>query len=463
MIPRTLFTSAALLATVCGCSGSTSNAHGGQGETPAVVQSNIARVSASAVTESDLSAAVAANNAFAVGLYAHALEREPAKNLLTSPLSATLALTMTYAGAQGTTKSEMASALHFPAGAGNSIFAGQNALSQALNGRAAAALRNATLEASRSGQAAPVSSDFQLQVVSSVWGEQTYTWEPPFLDTLAANYGTGVFLQDFRHAFEPARVAINQWVSATTDDKINDLLPESALDADTRMVLVNAIHMKLPWATAFEQAATASADFERLDGSAVSASFMHRTAPLAYADDGQAQIVSLPLSNSELALVVSLPHPGVALAVYEAALAAGSAALMAPSDSSLVDLALPRATFTSASVSLADALEALGMKQAFDADNADFSGLCKNTPDHSRLYISDVLQKTRIAMQETGLEAAAATAVLVSRGVSAPVGDPVVPISVLVDRPYLVAVVDVPTGAVLMLGHIQDPTDSGAP
>ncbi len=464
MTLRTLLTAAACLTTIIGCSSSTSPAKGGQEDAPAVARSSIARVSASAVPANDLRVAVAANNAFAVDLYAQALERERTNNLLTSPISATFALTMTYAGAQGSTKSEMASALHLDPNAGNSVFAGQNALSQALNGRGAAALQSATLEASRSGQSKPVAGDYQLQVVSSVWGERTYTWETPFLDTLAENYGTGVFQEDFVHAFEPARAAINQWVSANTGDKINDLLPAMALDQYTRMVLVNALHLKLPWATAFEKSATAAGDFKRAGASATSVSFMHRAAELPYTDDGKAQIVSLPLSSSELYLVIALPHADVPLADYEAGLKAsgeGSAALAVPSDSSLVELALPKVTFTSASVSLAGALRALGVHQAFAPDTADFSGLCKSPPDGYRLYIADVLQKTMLAMDETGVEAAAATAVIIAGDLAA-IANPM-PIAMTVDRPYLLALVDAPTGAVLMLGHVQDPTDSGAP
>ncbi len=460
---RTLCTSAALLTTALGCSGSASHSQDNEGEAPAVAQSNIARTAASAVPAGDLSAAVAANNAFALDLYAQALKREPTKNLLTSPISASLALTMTYAGARGTTKSEMASALHLDPNAGGSVFAGQNALSQALNGRADAAFLSAKLEASRSGQAEPVISDYQLQVVNSVWGEQTYTWEASFLDTLAANYGAGVFQEDFVHAFEPARVAINQWVSANTNDKINGLLPAMALDDETRLVLVNALHLKLPWAAAFEKSATAAGRFNRSDGSTVSARFMHRTAQLAYADDGKAQVVSLPLFNADLSLIIAVPHADIPLAEYETTLGAGAPALAAPSGTSLVDLALPKVTFTSDSVSLADALKAMGVKQAFEKDTADFSGLCKSPPDGRRLYVADVLQKTMLAMEETGVEAAAATAVIVAGVISAPIGDPIVPIPVTVDRPYLVAIIDAPTGAVLMLGHIQDPTDAGVP
>jgi serpin B len=291
--------------------------------------------------------------------------------------------------------------------------------------------------------------------VNSVWGEKTYTWNAPFLKILAQDYGTGVYLEDFVNGFDPARVLINDWVSNETGDKIQNLLPEGSLDTSTRMVLVNAIHLKLPWATAFDKSATAPASFTTGANATVSAPFMNETGTLAYVDDGKAQIVGLPLSNNQVAVVLALPHGD--LATYEAGLDAHSAGIAMPTASALVQLSVPKVTFTSPTFSLATALKAMGMPQAFDPTTADFKGLCTNPPDGDNLYISDVLQKAMIAMQETGVEAAAATAVLVA-GAGAVEEPPPVPIVMNVNRPYVLSIVDVPTGAVLFLGHIVDPT-----
>jgi len=351
----------------------------------------------------------------------------------------------------------MATALHYGAAAG-SIFDGQNGLSQALASRAATALTAAQQQASNSGQPAPSDSDFALQVVNSVWGEQTYPWAQPFLTTLAKSYGTGVFVEDFVHQWDPARLSINSWVSDATADKINDLLPPGSLDDSTRMVLVNAVHLKLPWATPFDAHATAPATFTRADGSTVSASFMNETGELPYVDDGQAQIVALPLIGGQVSVVIALPHGD--LATYEAGLTAASPnALGQPASSVSVSLALPKAAFTSPTFSLAKPLQAMGMVQAFDPQAANFTGMCSPTPDGDNLYVGDVLQKAMVAMQETGVEAAAATAVLVA---GSSVAGPT-PIPMVVNRPYVLAIVDVPTGAILFLGHIEDPTDAGSP
>lgn len=416
--------------------------------------SHVPRQPASEVPSDVVAAVVAANNAFAVDLYAH-LRQDPAldatKNVLTSPLSASLALTMTYAGARAETATQMATALHLGS-APQSIFAGQNALSQALAGRQAAAL--ATLVKNQGAVSAETASDYQLQVVNSVWGEKTCVWEAPFLDILAKNYGAGVQTVDFVNQSEGARVLINGWVSDQTANKINDLLPQGSITRDSRMVLVNAIHLKFPWMTAFSPQDTTKAAFTKADGSTLMTDTMHLQTSLSYVDDGKAQIVALPLVGQELSVVIALPHGD--LATYEAGLT--SASLAPPSAWQQISLSLPKFAFTSPTFSLARSLSAMGMPEAFDEKRADFTGV--GCPSSVRpLFISDVLQKTMVAVQETGVEAAAATAVSMAQTSTIPP----TPIPMDVDRPFVMAIVDVPTGATLFLGHITDPADSGSP
>jgi serpin B len=449
-----------LLVAVAACETSLSTSDDGSAPV-AQAKSSVPRAPASQVPSGALADAVEASNAFAVDLYANLRTGQGTENLLTSPLSASLALTMAYAGAQGGTATQMASTLHSESTA-QTLFEGQNVLTQALAGRAAAALAGDAQQATESGGTAPSPSNYQLQVVNSVWGEQTYHWAAPFLDVLAKDYGTGVYLVDFINQFDEARQAINGWVSTQTDDKINDLLPEGSLDPMTRMVLVNAIHLKLQWETAFSASATAPATFTKTGGASLSVPFMNQESTFAYMDDGSAQIVSLPLSGGQVSVVIALPHGD--LATYEAHLNADSAALSQPSSYALVSLALPKFTFTSPTFSLKTSLTTMGMPQAFDPDAADFKGLCASTPDGDNLYISDVLQKAMIAVQENGVEAAAATAVIIEGSSGAAGGaPPPTPVPMVVNRPFVMAIVDVPTRAILFLGHIADPSDAGMP
>jgi serpin B len=453
---------AAFLVLPAGCSSASNSPQRDGGPTEAVARVDVARDPLSGIAPGDVAAAVAANNAFAVDLYTRdlyaRLEADAGtENALVSPISASLALTMAYAGAVGQTATAMATALHFGPDAGSSIFDGQNALDQTLTGRGAAALASVIQNNAQAGAqigvdaAAPSPSDYELQIVNSVWGEKTYTWSTPFLTIMAKSYGAGVYLENFINQPDEARQAINAWVSSQTADKINELLPEGSIDMATRMVLVNAIHLKLPWANPFDPSSTQAGSFTRADGTVVSPSFMNKTLTTPYADDGYAQIVGLPLSGGDLSVVIALPHEGTTLQAYESALSTGSAALAQPGSTSDITLSIPKVTFTSPTFSLRPALEAMGMQVAF-TPSADFTGMYPG----GGLYVSDVLQETTIAMQETGVEAAAATAVLIGTFLAeTPTA------SVIVNRPYLVAIVDVPTGAILFLGQIEDPTAGG--
>lgn len=415
------------------------------------------RAAADSIAPAALGAAVAANNAFAVALFTQLRAGSANANLLTSPISASLALTMAYAGATGQTRSEMASALHFGAAPAQTIFDGQNALSQALLSRGPAAF--ALASNSFRGSAAPaVAADYELQIVNSVWGEASYPWEAPFLHTLATDYGASVYKRDFHGQSEATRQAINAWVSKQTSNKINNLLSKGALSPDTRMVLVNALHLKLPWETPFRKSATSAAPFTRADKTQVSTQFMNTSEELAYVDDGSAQIVSLPLAGRQLSVLIALPHAGSSLEAYERALRAGSAALLQPKKNARVILSLPKSAFTSQPFSLKTALQALGMKQAFEVRGAHFEGMCAHPPDDRRLFVSDILQKTMIEVQETGVEAAAATAVVMTTMGAIRRRPEPAPVPMIVNRPYLIALLDVPTGAVLMLGQITDPS-----
>ncbi|HYP99286.1 MAG TPA: serpin family protein [Polyangiaceae bacterium] len=403
--------------------------------------------------------AVKANNEFGTALFAALREESAGQNFLTSPISASLALGMTYAGASGETRTQMAHALRLaPSADGDpSFFEGQNALSQALAQRGTSAFE---MEQANRGKYGPPlnASDYSLRLVNSLWGEASYPWQASFTKALAVNYGAELCRRDFKHQSQPTRLEVNRWVSAHTNDRINDLLPEPAVTANTRLLLVNALHLKLPWEDEFFEGATKPLPFTRSDRKQMMAPFMHRQQRLAYRDDGSAQIVGIPLASRRLWVIIALPHVGVSLADYERSLRADSAALTVPLQSELVALALPKVTFTSPSFSLASALQRMGMVHAFDPNRAQFEGMCQVQPGEVPLYVGDVLQKTMIAMQESGIEAAAATAVVAIAGCAALPREQPVPIPMIVNRPYLLAIVDQPTSALLMLGHIEEPT-----
>jgi serpin B len=275
------------------------------------------------------------------------------------------------------------------------------------------------------------------------------TFEQLFLDTLARDYGAGMRLVDYKTAAEDARKTINAWVADQTEDKIMDLVPEGALDSLTRLVLVNAVYLDATWASQFNKESTQDGSFTTLAGTTVTTPMMNQNASFAYAKGDSWQAVELPYAHDDLAMLLIVPDQG-RFADVEAQLKTGliAQAAEALTDAGEVWLSMPKFEFRT-QASLADALKSLGMQRAFVLGSADFSSMTNEEP----LYISEVIHEAYVAVDEEGTEAAAATAVIMRAG-----SMPVEPIQLTIDRPFLFALRDTDTGAVLFLGRVTDPT-----
>jgi serpin B len=355
------------------------------------------------------------------------------KNLVFSPLSISTALAMTYAGARGATEAEMKQTLHFELE--------QPALHEAFNAV------DLALSSRGEGKAGADGTPFRLNVNNSIWAQQGFTVVPAFLDTLALNYGAGVFLTDFASDAEGSRKAINGWVAQKTEDLIPELLPMGSIGGDTVMVLTNTVYFNASWKVKFEKEQTQQAPFKKLDGSSVQVSMMNAglQGVASYAKGDRYEAVALPYASEELSFLAILPDPGAYEAVEAAANAQWFAALQTKLAPSGVQLALPKLD-TKTATSLRPALMALGMNLPFSG--ADFSGL---TP--SSVEIDNVIHEAVLKLFEGGTIAAAATAVTI-REVSIPLFEH----TVRFDRPFLYAIVDKPTGHVLFLGRVLDPS-----
>jgi serpin B len=268
---------------------------------------------------------------------------------------------------------------------------------------------------------------------------------PAYLEALAARFGAGLRLVDYVRETEAARRLINGWVDDQTEHRIPELIAQGLLDPSVRLTLVNAIYLKAPWLTPFPEQATAPAPFTRADGTTVEVPTMSLTASLPYADGDGWKAVELPYVGEALALTVVVPDD---LASFEVELDADAwTAIVGALEGRHVALEFPRFGIET-KVELAKVLAALGMPTAFSGA-ADFSGITAA----ERLFISEVIHQANIDVDEKGTEAAAATAV-VMRATAAP--EP--PITLRVDRPFLFALRDVPTGAVVFLGRVGDPS-----
>jgi len=398
--------------------------------------SDLSRVSASA-PRADILSASAAIDAFGADLYAVLAKTAGDGNLVFSPASIETALAMTYAGAAGATADEMATTLRFGLQG--------DALHQAFNSL------DSLLE-SRSWQGKDPEGRDQgvlVKTANSLWAQKDLPFETLFLDTLAADYGAGVRLVDYKTAAEDARKTINEWVAGQTEDKIKDLIPQGALDELTRLVLVNAVYLDATWASQFDKAMTVDGQFNTLAGSAVTTPMMNQSAGFPYAKGNGWQAVELPYARDELAMLLVVPDQG-RFAEVEGELQGGliHQAASALATGAEVELTMPKFEFRT-QAGLADALKAMGMEKAFDPQAADFSGMTRQ----EALYISDVIHEAYIAVDEEGTEAAAATAVIM-RATAAPMAM----VQLKVDRPFLFALRDRDTGAVLFLGRVTDPT-----
>ena len=390
------------------------------------------------VGPADLGELVRGNNAFAFDLY-HALSGREG-NLFYSPFSISQALAMTSSGARGETLRQMEATLHhrLPQSELHSEF---NALDRTL--------------ASRGQEPGGVPNDagetrqyFRLNIANALWGQQGYEFLPDFLDVLAENYQAGMMAVDFVAAPEESRVRINDWVTEETEGKIKDLLPPGTIDESTRLVLTNAIYFNASWLWQFNPRDTEVRPFHLAGGGTVAVPMMTETTKefYGYARGDGYQVIDVPYSWGELSMAILLPDEGK-LGEFEDSL-----------DSEILDrvideieigyvtLTMPLFKFES-EFSLGGALAEMGMPDAF-ASGADFSGMTGSRD----LWISEVVHKAFVSVDEEGTEAAAATAVATND--SGPVKEPIV---VTVDRPFIFLIRDAGTGTILFLGRVSNP------
>jgi len=412
----------------CSSSSPTDATEAGPGE---LIESSVGRITSPDASGEELGQLARDNAAFAWDFYREAAR--PGENLFLSPYSISVALAMTWAGARGTTESEMADAMHFTLGQ-ERLHGAFNALDLELQKRAEAGSADAALP-------------FRLNVTNAIFEQVGFDLLEPFLDTLAGHYGAGVRLMDFVGETEESRVAINQWVSERTEQRIEELLAPGIIDAMTRLVLVNAIYFTASWAHPFEEGATRDAAFRRLDGSEVMVPTMHQGVKTVYGEGESFQAVELPYDGGQLAMLLLVPDEG-RFAEVEGMLSASMVdEIRAGLSHYWVDLAFPKFSFRS-DIPAKGPLQALGMVEAFEAGRADFSGMT----EAASLFVQEVVHQAFVAVDEKGTEAAAATAVIVGEVSEPPHA------TLTIDRPFVFAIIDGKTGAMLFVGRVLDPS-----
>jgi serpin B len=380
---------------------------------------------ASTFDASTVAGAVASTNHFGFDLYRRAGAGRG--NVICSPASAAVALTMATAGARGETQAQMVRVLRLqPArlDAAHDSFAG---LLGALN--------------NKDGQ-----QGLSLHVADRVWGQEGMAFKPDFLAVLAERYKAPFQPLDFAGHTEAATSAINRWGAAETHGRIKEILP--SLDSAVRLVLTNAVYFKGRWIRSFDPGSTRDRPFA-VPGREVTVKMMETTDTFAHARVGDVQIVQLPYAGG-LSMLVVLPDSPSGLEAIEARVAAGYDDWIARLRPRRVEVQLPRWKLTS-ELSLGTFLRAMGMPLAF-TPAADFSGITDSAP----IYISAVLQQAFIDVNEGGTEAAAVTAVIMSTESAEVVAPPSVVFHV--DHPFLYLIRDDTTGVILFVGRVVDPS-----
>ena len=379
-------------------------------------------------------AAADALNAFGVDMYAR-IATEPG-NIVISPASIAIALSMAQAGARAATADEMDMVLHG---------LGSNELADAANALdAALAARSGTFKDS-----AGVDQEVALRIANALFVQRDMALEAAYLDAMAARYGAGLWTVDYASDPEAARLAINAWVAEQTEDRVQEILHSGQVTPMTRLALVDAIYLKAAWLAPFDEQETLPGAFTLVDGASVQVPLMHLTATFGYGTGEGWQAVELPYVGSNLAMTVILPDD---LATFEDSFdAARLIAIVGSLERTEVVLTMP--TFdTETRADLGPLLVAMGMPTAFDPLAADFSGLTTE----AQLFIQAVIHRANITVDEAGTEAAAATVILM--GDTSGPGSP--PIELRLDRPFLFVLRDVPTGAVVFMGRVADPSQT---
>jgi serpin B len=390
-------------------------------------------------TTGEIKAVASGNNEFALNLYSRIKNLPQIKqaegNLFFSPYSISTALVMTWTGARGNTAKEMAEVLKLP-------IEGENSPSREKIAAAFGALQKQL-------QADKETSGYQLNVANALWGQEGYGFLPEFLDLNKKYYGSGLNEVDFAKS-EEARKTINAWVEEKTNEKIKDLIPAGVLDSMTRLVLTNAIYFKGDWAIQFKQENTKEADFHVTNKKTVKVPMMYQKETFEYGEVDNMQLMQMPYKGDELSMLIILPGTIDDLDSIEKRL--NLQTLQSDMEHLFkkeVEVYLPRFKMTCGTLELNSLLREMGMKDAFTLPSADFSGM----DGKKDLFISNVMHKAFVEVNEEGTEAAAATGVGMKL-LSLPAPPPVF----RADRPFIFMIRDNRSQSILFMGRVCNPT-----
>jgi serine protease inhibitor len=365
----------------------------------------------------------AAINRFGFKLLAQAAGQEPGKNLLISPYSVAAALAMTGNGAAGETRQAMAEVLEVAG------------LDLAEVNRAHARLMESLAGA----------DGVQLAIANSLWARAGFPFRAEFVQVCRELYQAQATALDFD---QQAVATINGWVSDRTQGKIERMI--DTIDPLTILFLLNALYFKGRWRDPFDPAETRGGTFTLANGRRARASMMAKPVQAPCLAGPGFRAARLPYGDGRIGMVLLLPDEGTSLASFQAGLTAERwQEWLAGFQEMPAFIMLPRFKLET-KILLNSALAKLGMAVAFDDRRADFGQMCPISSP-GEVYIARVLHKTVVEVNEEGTEAAASTLVEMRLRAAPPP-----PFNLIIDRPFLLAIDDQVSGAILFVGPVWE-------
>ncbi|XP_075994270.1 serpin peptidase inhibitor, clade B (ovalbumin), member 1, like 3 isoform X4 [Genypterus blacodes] len=414
-----------------------------------------------------------ANTSFSLALFKKLSEDDKTGNVFYSPFSISSALAMVLLGARGNTATQMSEVLCFceaekPRGAGQMRMHMQEQMQQTVNMcRLPPHLLKRCLETKSCGddvhanfagvlsEVIKPGAPYALSVANKLYGEQTYTFVEDFLSGTRKHYNAELESVDFQKKPEDSRTNINSWVEDQTQGKVKDLLAQGVVNEMTRLVLVNAIYFKGNWSKQFKESATQDAQFKlnKNDTKPVKMMQQKTKLPLAFIPELNCQILELPYEGKDLSMLIFLPcaieDATTGLEKLERELTYENFVEWTRQDMmdmEEVQVRLPRFKMEE-KYDLKEILTSMGMVDAFDLSQSDFSGM---SPSND-LVLSKVVHKAVVEVNEEGTEAAAATAAIMMLRCAR------ISPTFNADHPFLFFIRHNPTTSILFAGRFSSP------
>lgn len=373
-----------------------------------------------------------ANSLFALELFHTLNESNPTGNIFFSPFSISSALAMVFLGAKGSTAAQLSKTFHF-----DSV--------EDIHSR----FQSLNAEVSKRG------ASHTLKLANRLYGEKTYNFLPEFLASTQKMYGADLAPVDFQHASEDARKEINQWVKGQTEGKIPELLAAGVVDSMTKLVLVNAIYFKGMWEEKFMKQDTTDTPFRlnKKDTKTVKMMYQKKKFLFGYISDLKCKVLDMPYQGGELSMVILLPEDiedeSTGLKKIEEQITLEKLREWTNREKLEnidVHVKLPRFKIEESYI-LNSNLGRLGLQDLFTSSKADLSGMSGSRD----LFISKIVHKAFVEVNEEGTEAAAATAGIATFCMLMPEEE------FTADHPFLFFIRHNPTANVLFLGRVCSP------